>query len=134
MPWSWKRKAKPPQNPEEQQRKHIERVAYELYQNRLLLKRSGDAQNDWEIASKIVQSDWHTTLFASHRPFIQLEKKVWEPLLAWANNQALLGSLGLAGNVGLIIAVITYVGSEKQRRNFHGSVRNYNYVLGHLRA
>ena len=29
----------------------------------------------------------------------------------------MLGIIGFAGNVGLIIAVITYVGSEKQRRN-----------------
>ena len=122
MPWSWKRKPTSSQKlpediSEEKQRKHIERVAYELYQNRLLLGRPGDAQSDWETATKIVQSDWCTTLFAIHRPFIQLEKNVWEPLLAWANNQALLSLLGLVGNVGLIIAVATYIGSEKQRRD-----------------
>ena len=115
MPWPlpWKRRPLPQKRPphiqsflEEQQRKHIERVAHELYQNRRLFNRPGNAQSDWETATKIVKSAWHTTLFASHRPLIQLEKKVWEPLLAWANNQALLSLLGVIGNVGLIIAVI----------------------------
>ena len=50
-------------------------------------------------------------------PFIQLEQRLWEPLLAWANNQALLGLLGLVGNVGIIIAVFTYIGTEQQRRD-----------------
>ena len=119
MPWPWKRRttARKTSEKKKREREHIERVAYELYQNRRLLNRPGDAQSDWETATKIVKSSWHTTLFASHRPLIQLEKKVWEPLLAWANNQALLSLLGLIGNVGLIIAVITYVGSEKQRRD-----------------
>ena len=117
MPWNWKRQENPQTTADEKQRKHIERVAYELYQNRILLNRLGNAQSDWEIATKIVKSSWHTTLFASHRPLIQLEKRVWEPLLVWANNQALLSLLGVIGNVGLIIAVITYVASEKQRRD-----------------
>lgn len=117
MPWPWRRTPKPKKTFEERQWEHIERVAYELYQNRCLLNRAGNAQSDWETAIKIVQSGWHTTLFASHRPLIQLEKKVWEPILAWANNQAWLSFLGLIGNVGLIIGVITYIGSEKQRRD-----------------
>ncbi|NJN91100.1 MAG: pentapeptide repeat-containing protein [Leptolyngbyaceae cyanobacterium SL_5_14] len=40
-----------------------------------------------------------------------------EPLLEWANNQALLNLLGLIGNIGIIIAVLTYVISEEQRRD-----------------
>ncbi|MEM8612672.1 MAG: hypothetical protein AAGF93_11685 [Cyanobacteria bacterium P01_H01_bin.105] len=102
MPWPWKRKSRSQKTSEEKQREHIERVAHELYQNRLLLNRSGDTQSDWKTATKIVLSDWQTTLFASNRPLIQLEKKVWEPLLDWANNQALLRLIGLVGNVGLI--------------------------------
>ncbi|MEM9804062.1 MAG: pentapeptide repeat-containing protein [Cyanobacteria bacterium P01_D01_bin.56] len=116
MPWLSKRQENPQRTAEEKQREHIERVAHELYQNRLLLGRSGNAKSDWEVATKIVRSDWHTMLFSIHRPVIQLEKKVWEPLLDWANNQALLGLLGLIGNISIIIALTTYIGSEEQRR------------------
>lgn len=117
MSWLWKRKAKPLKRPEENQQEQVERVAYGLYQNRLLLNRSGDEQSDWSTAEKIVESRFKTVLFTCHRRLIKLEKNIWEPILMWANNQALLSLLGLMGNVGLIIAVITYVGSEKQRRN-----------------
>ncbi|WP_161634908.1 pentapeptide repeat-containing protein [Leptolyngbya sp. Heron Island J] len=58
-----------------------------------------------------------TILFLCNRPFIKLEKHVLEPILTWANNLALLDLLGLVGNVGLIIAVGMYIGSEKQRRD-----------------
>ncbi|MCG8365121.1 MAG: pentapeptide repeat-containing protein, partial [Pseudanabaenales cyanobacterium] len=97
-------------------RERTEKVAYELYQNRLLLKRQGDALKDWTAAEEIVQSPLKAALFAVNRAFIKLEKRAWEPLLTWANNQALLSLLGLIGNAGIIIAVLTYVGSEKQRR------------------
>jgi hypothetical protein len=42
---------------------------------------------------------------------------VWEPLLRWADNQALISLLGVVGNIGILIAVVSYVGSEKQRRD-----------------
>ena len=113
MPLRWKRKTVPRKRKEERQQE----IAYEVYERRQLLGRPGDAQSDWQTAQKIVASRWRTTLFVSHRRFIELEKRAWEPLLAWANNQALLGLLGVIGNVGLIIAVATYVGSEKQRRD-----------------
>ena len=122
MLWSWKRKATPRKSREAQQQEYIEQIAYELYQNRVLLGKAGDAHSDWQTAERIVKSPLKTTLFASHRPFIKLEKRVWEPLLRWADNQALLSLLGVIGNVGLILAVITYVGSEKQRRD--AEVRN----------
>ena len=101
---------------DERLRERAEKVAYKLYLNRLLLKRQGDALKDRKTAEEIVQSPLKTALFAINRAFIKLEKRTWEPLLAWANNQALLSLLGLIGNAGIIIAVLTYVGSEKQRR------------------
>lgn len=101
----------------EQQREDIERVAWELYQNRSRLGRPGDAKSDWEKAEKIVRNPIKALLFACHRPLIKLEKGLWEPLLAWANDQAMLSLLGVIGNLGLIIAVATYIGSEKQRRD-----------------
>lgn len=100
-----------------EQHLYTERIAYSLYQNRLLLKRSGDAQSDWRTATRIIKSPWRKTLFATHCFLIRLEKQIWEPILDWASNQALLGLLGLVGNVGIIVVVITYIGSEKQRRD-----------------
>ena len=101
---------------DERLRGRAEKVAYELYQNQLLLKRQGDALKDWTAAEEIVQNPLKAVLFAINRAFIKLEKRTWEPLLAWSSNQALLSLLGLIGNAGIIIAVLTYVGSEKQRR------------------
>lgn len=81
--WNWKRTPKPHKSPdrsqEEKIRQYTEQVAQELYQNRLLLGRPGDAQSDWETAEKIVRSPWRTTLFASNRPLIKLEKHCIEP-------------------------------------------------------
>lgn len=50
------------------------------------------------------------------KPFVWMEKRIWEPLLDWGENQALISLLGLLGNVGLLIAALTYIGLEKQRR------------------
>ncbi len=122
MAWKWKRKATPRKSREERWKEHIERIAYKVYQNRLLIDRHGDSNSDWETAEKIVRNPWRFLLFTSHCSLIKLEKKIWEPLLNWANNQALLSLLGLIGNVGIIIAVVTYIGSEKQRRD--AEVRN----------
>lgn len=51
------------------------------------------------------------------KPFVWMEKRIWEPLLSWGENQALISLLGLLGNLGLIIAVVSYIGLEKQRRD-----------------
>ena len=112
-----KRRPTPQQNPEAKLRSRTEKAAYQLYQNRLILQKEGDEKSDWELAQKIVCSPVRSALFTSYVQFIQLEKRAWEPLLAWANRQALLGLFGLVGNAGIIVAVITYVGSEKQRRD-----------------
>ncbi|MBE9069371.1 pentapeptide repeat-containing protein [Leptolyngbya cf. ectocarpi LEGE 11479] len=117
MSLSWKRKLKPQISRELKQQQRIEKIAYDLYQNRLLLKRSGDSKSDWSTASKIVQNPLRITLFICHRSFIKLEQNIWEPILTWANNQAILSLLGLIGNAGVIMAVLMYVGSEKQRRD-----------------
>ena len=74
MPWSWKRKLAPRKSREDKQREDTERIAYKVYQNRLLLGRSGDAKSDWETAEKIVRSPWRTTVFAINRPLIKTEK------------------------------------------------------------
>jgi len=107
--WKWRRK--PPT------KETVRRVAHELYQNRILLNRHGSAEDDWATAEKIAHSPLRTTLFVSHRPLIRLEKRVWEPLLTWADNQALLSLLGIIGNAGIVLALITYIGTEQQRRD-----------------
>ena len=53
---------------------------------------------------------------AKVRPFVWAERRL-EPVLKMLQQMALLEILSLIGNVGLIIAVATYVGSEKQRRD-----------------
>lgn len=50
------------------------------------------------------------------RPFFWMEKHIWEPMLSWGENQAFISLLGLLGNLGIVIATITYIGLEKQRR------------------
>ena len=95
------------------QRELTEQVAFELYQTRLLLGRPGDNHSDWEKAEKIVKSPIRRTLFASNR----LNKKIFEPMLVWANSQPLFGLLEIFGNASIIIAVLTYIGTEKQRRD-----------------
>lgn len=50
------------------------------------------------------------------QPFVWLEKQIWEPMLAWGENQAFIGLLGLLGNLGLLFAALTYIGLEQQRR------------------
>ena len=115
---SFKKRFKPTAKRSSEKREATtQKIAYELSQTRQLLKRPGDQTTDWEIAEKIVKNPVRKVLYCCHRPFIRLEKNTWEPLLAWANNQALLSLLGLIGNIGLIIAVATYIGSEKHRRN-----------------
>ena len=118
---SLKRKRNPlsKQSPSKKQSKEesTQQIAYVLYQRRLLLKRLGDSQSDWETAEKIAEDPLRKALFRWHGSFIALEKNTWEPALNWASNQALLSLLGLGANVGLIVAVATYVGSEKHRRN-----------------
>ena len=95
----------------------IKQVAEKLYRNRVLLNRPGTAEEDWVRAEQIARSNLRMTLLDGHRPWLKLEKQIWEPLLAWANNQALLSLLGLLGNVGIILAVLTFIATERQRRD-----------------
>ncbi|MEM9485300.1 MAG: pentapeptide repeat-containing protein [Cyanobacteria bacterium P01_F01_bin.116] len=117
MPLSWKRKPKSETSRKEKRRHYTEQIAYKLYQNRCLRNQSEDANSDWEMAEIIAKSPLRKVLFTCHQPFIKLENLIWEPILTWADNQALLSLLGVIGNVGLIIAVGMYIGSEKQRRD-----------------
>lgn len=89
------------------------KMAYQLYQNRQILGKSGDGQRDWETAKQILQNPIRWSLFKLHRYFIGAEKRIWEPALHWSNNQAWLS---LLGNLGLIIAAFSYVASEPLRR------------------
>ena len=117
MIWKWKRQPKEHKSKDERQRVRTQEFAYKLYQNRLRMGRVGDDKSDWDTAQKIARNPLRLALFVSNRPLIRLEKDIWEPLLEWANNQALLTLLGIVGNIGIIIAVITYIGTEKQRRD-----------------
>lgn len=113
----WRRKLKLNKSYTKRHHESIEKIAYKLYENRLLLKRPGDASSDWKIAEKILESSVRKIFFAGNRHLIKLEKEVLEPMVIWANNLALLELLSLVGNIGLIIAVGMYIASEKQRRD-----------------
>ena len=118
MPLSWKRKPKPKAVPIDKRRQEqINQIAWTLYESRFSHNKTIDKRNIWITAEKIAKSPLRRALFTCNRPFIKLEKLIWEPILVWADNQALLSLLGLIGNVGLIIAVGMYIGSEKQRRD-----------------
>lgn len=69
----------------EKRRDHTERVAWELYQNRLRLGKPGDEHSDWEKAETIVRSPIRTTLFESKRSLIKLMRPTQQTLklLAW---------------------------------------------------
>jgi uncharacterized protein YjbI with pentapeptide repeats len=60
--------------PKDRRQQDTERIAFELYQNRLLLSKPGDERSDWQKASQIVRNPIRTTLFASNRPLIKLRK------------------------------------------------------------
>ena len=79
----------------ENRREDIERVALELYRNRLLLGKPGDEHSDWTKAEKIVRSPIRTTLFASNRPLIKLRQPTQQAFkfLAWDTPKWFLFSL-----------------------------------------
>ncbi|MEM9809091.1 MAG: hypothetical protein AAF959_27875, partial [Cyanobacteria bacterium P01_D01_bin.56] len=48
--------------------------------------------------------------------FYKTEKRL-EKFLHWLQSLALIEIIGIVGNISIIIAVLTYVSSEKQRRD-----------------
>ena len=75
-----------------------------------------DDQSSLADAEKIIENDWKRLQFSLNKPVIQLERCL-ERALAWLQRAALLEILALLGNLGLILAVLTYFGTEKQRRD-----------------
>ena len=109
---------------EEKLRSHTEQVAHELYQNRMLSGQPGDQNSDWATAEQIVRSPLKTTLFASNRPLIKLEKRIIEPTSRHLKNSALFDivdrlSPALEAAGVLLIPVVLYWASqsfEQQRQ------------------
>ncbi len=141
--WRWKRQTTPQK--EQELRARTERVAYLVYQNRLLTGKPGDENSDWKTAEEIIQTArsrspityWKSFLHWANTPREKAvepsNKRILRRFADWwettpvektlediehiLSNSALLSLLGLIGNVGIIIAVVTYVGTEKQRRD-----------------
>lgn len=94
-------------------------IAYKIYQNRLCLSRPGNADRDWEKAGKILENPCRKLLFVWYSYLLQ--KAYWKFLLYWFNRQSfmsLLGTaLGLVSNMSILFAAITYISSEKHRRD-----------------
>jgi molybdopterin converting factor small subunit len=115
--WKLKRQSRYRKSREEKQREYIEQTAFELYQNRKLLGRPGDPQNDWQTAEKIVRSPWRTWLFATNRPFIKLEKHWIEPCSRWFEQSAIFDivsrlSPALEAIGVLLIPLVLYFASQ----------------------
>ncbi|MEM1307930.1 MAG: pentapeptide repeat-containing protein [Cyanobacteria bacterium P01_H01_bin.153] len=93
-------------------------IAHQLYINRN--KPHSDtiynAQTDWAKAEAIARSPLRRMLLKLNQPLIGSERRL-EAVLAWLQQAALLEILALVGNLGLIVAVFTYLGTEKQRRD-----------------
>ncbi|NEO68603.1 pentapeptide repeat-containing protein [Moorena sp. SIO3H5] len=95
----------------------VEKIAYKIYQNRLLVKGEGDAEQDWHKAEQIVNNPLTLALFKCHQPFISIEKKFLEPFVDYLHRLALLEILGLLGNLSLLFGVIVFIAGEQDRRN-----------------
>lgn len=117
MPLSWKRNPKNEKIRKERRQEQINKIVWKLYDHQSPHNKKINKDTLWTTAEKIAKSPLRTAVFNCNRPFIKIEKFIWEPILTWADNQALLSLLGVVGNVGLIIAVGMYIGSEKQRRD-----------------
>lgn len=63
-----------------QKQQSIQKIAYQLYQNRLLIGRKGDERGDWETATKIHKNIARRLIYWFNQPLIKLEKKVIEPI------------------------------------------------------
>jgi uncharacterized protein YjbI with pentapeptide repeats len=74
MPWQWSNRSKARRSRQEHQEQATEGIAFELYQNRLLLGKPGDQDSDWEEARQIISNPIKTALFASNRLLIKLRK------------------------------------------------------------
>ncbi|MEL6401048.1 MAG: pentapeptide repeat-containing protein [Cyanobacteria bacterium J06626_4] len=93
-------------------------IAHQLYINRNNPRPETihNARTDWAKAEAIARSPFRRMLLKLNQPFIGTERKL-EGVLAWLQRAALLEILALVGNLGLIVAVMTYLGTEKQRRD-----------------
>lgn len=76
MPLRWMRKRRFWKSDKQKQHKRTERTAGQCYQNRLLLKKSGDAQSDWETAEKIVRNPVRKLLFTTNCLWIKVRPSV----------------------------------------------------------
>lgn len=75
-------------------KKH-QKMAYEVYQKRLRLHQAGDEKSDWEEASRILQNS---------------------PLKRRLISICIWNSLRRASELSILLGVLVYVGSEKNRR------------------
>ncbi len=64
MAWNWR----PKNRDQDSQNKGIEKIAHAVYLNRTQLSKPGDAQTDWETASKIASNPLQKLLFVSKQP------------------------------------------------------------------
>ena len=112
----WKRRAAAQKSNEEEQEKRLNRIAYEVYQNRRSRGKSGDAQSDWQTAEKIAGTRIRIMLFLGNCLLIRLDKRAdqtfkviaWDtprwflfslPKLEWVKLLAVPLALGAAGSI-----------------------------------
>lgn len=61
-------------------------IAQQLYLNRQMMNRGGNADSDWIKASRICKAPARQLLFWVNQPFVQVEKRTIEPIANWVDN------------------------------------------------
>ncbi|NEO44337.1 MAG: pentapeptide repeat-containing protein [Moorea sp. SIO4A3] len=96
---------------------NIKKIAFKLYHNRQITEEEGDAEQDWVKAEQIANNPLRLILFKFNQPLIKTEKQFLEPFLGYLNRLAVIEILNLTSNITILIAVIVFVASEKDRRD-----------------
>ncbi|NEQ98141.1 MAG: pentapeptide repeat-containing protein [Cyanothece sp. SIO2G6] len=117
------------QQREQRQLEQTRKVAYLIYLNRVEKELDGDERTDWMMAEEICRSPLKLPLFRlhqwSHDPWRNtvnwwestIIERALDTLVADLKNLAFLDLLFLLSNAAILITVITYLSTEKQRRD-----------------
>lgn len=123
MPLRWMRKRRFWKSDKQKQHRRTERTAGQCYQNRLLLKKSGDAQNDWETAEKIVRNPIRKLLFTTNCLWIKVRPSVTLSLFFsavavcftwWLDHQAEVRQQTTSQNLNHQRILESYIGNIKE--------------------
>ena len=93
-----------------------QRMAERVYRQRLKMSRHTDADQDWQVAGKILGNPLRRALFECNGPLIGIEKTVWEPVNRYLENAAAFNILTLLSTVGILLVVgSSFVANQDKR-------------------